>query len=282
MRISHMDRFPRVVLLPHYGEFGWRVLHHLRYIHAHPALSKIVCCQKGEECLYPTANGFYTDWTNPIADACRMNDGAINGNAAFQETDRELKAILSKRYPRHGVIRPFYDCFRRTANAIKFKPAVPRALNAVDIALGCRMRDLNTAADWEHFPFLISSLQARGLRVGICGIKERTVMGLGADVYAWEHPEGATAGTIDLLSHCKLFVGTDSGISHLAASMDVPMFVFRKYAAVGNYDLTEVMRRANAIYFRRLPDDSWDRPGDVLEAVIGCLAELSLRSIVDE
>ncbi len=82
------------------------------------------------------------------------------------------------------------------------------------------------------------------------------------------------------MSHCRLYVGTDTGTSHLAALMDVPQLTFRFVGNVqGNDDFLPLMERVNRRYFRRLPDAAWDRPDEVLGAVIRNLRELRICKI---
>ena len=62
------QRMRKVVYLPHYGEFGFLIMKHLRAVHNDQADVKIVCCERGNECLFPSATGSRTDCSGPCWD----------------------------------------------------------------------------------------------------------------------------------------------------------------------------------------------------------------------
>jgi len=96
-----------------------------------------------------------------------------------------------------------------------------------------------------------------------------------AEARAWEHSQGATAGTVDLLSRCRLFLSTDTGTSHLAAMMNVPQLAFRYVGALVTHDdFLPLMEQTNRCYFRRIPDEAAERPEEIVAAVVRALEEL--------
>jgi hypothetical protein len=265
------DGNQKAVILPYLGEFGHLVLSHLRFVHWYPAAEKIVCCQPGDECLYPSATEFFYDWTHPIPDQLRCVHGGYGISGSSTAADDDLRPVLSAKYPSLSLIRPQYDCHWHTSDGIKFSPTIIHRLPLVDIALGVRRRQFVTAKNWGHWGSVARSLQGVGLRVGLVGSRE-TSYDFTADAKAWDHPSGDTAGSVDLMHHCRLYVGTDTGVSHLAALMDVPSLIFRK-ETIGNADFRNLMERATRAFFCNLPDSSWDRPDEVLGAAIRCLTE---------
>src|SRR4051812_1096399 len=50
---------------PFVGEFGHLVAH-ARFVHFHRAAEKWVCCREGEQVLFPSAEGFCTQWEDPF------------------------------------------------------------------------------------------------------------------------------------------------------------------------------------------------------------------------
>lgn len=266
-----MDRTDRAVFLPHYGEFGWLILHHVRYVAAHRGESKIVCCASGCERLYPTATGFFTAFEPPLRDDDRWGDGSWSNPDRIWQTDDRLRTLLGEKYPGHVVVRPEYDCCWHTSDLVKFRPIAPAELLAVDIAVGVRKRVFAADGNYGHWPEVVSALRGLGHSVGLVGAQDTSFDDIEADACAWNHSEGPTSGTIDLLSRCQLFVGTDTGLSHLAALMDAPSLVWYVPRTNGR-NLIPLVERANKGYFRRLPDEHL-RPDEVVGGVIRCLLE---------
>jgi ADP-heptose:LPS heptosyltransferase len=100
-------------------------------------------------------------------------------------------------------------------------------------------------------------------KVGILGMPDTTGPISGPAVMSWAHPDGPDAGCVDLLTHCKLYLGGDSGVTHLAAMMDTPMIIVtnpdrRRDNQVG------VIQRANLNYFKQI--DDWHNPNEVIRS----------------
>lgn len=150
---------------------------------------------------------------------------------------------------------------------IKFKPIAALVHPAVDICLGVRKRGFSPERNWEHWNTIASALRRIGLFVRLVGGGDTSQTEVESDTRAWEHPDRATAGTVDLLGRCKLYVGTDTGVSHLASLMDTPSLIFG-HELPGMYDLTRIMERANKRYYRRLRNAAWDCSDEVLGAAV--------------
>jgi hypothetical protein len=268
----------KVVYLPHYGEFGFLIMNHLRAVHQDEAGIKIVCCERGTECLFPSATGFFHDYP-ALRDEHRGGDTSDWKWKDCEESDSRLQQILPQSYPGHEIVRLKYESPWSVSHSIKFCPKVAAELPSVDVVLGVRKRAFCPEKNWQHWEQLADALQSVGLTVGLVGTQE-TSCDIRADARSWDHSQGATAGTVDLLNHCRLYVGTDTGTSHLAALMDVPQLTFRFVGQVqGNDDFLPMMERTNRRYFRRLEDAVWQRPDEVLGAVIRNLRELRICKV---
>lgn len=75
-----------------------------------------------------------------------------------------------------------------------------------------------------------------------------------AATYGWSKPGGPTAGTVDLLRQCRLYVGSDTGVSHLAAMLDTPMIAFYMGKGKSPNELG-VMQRANKRFAVRMDEE---------------------------
>jgi len=273
-RLRAWDESRRAVVLPMYGEFGWLIMTHVRFAHSLAAVEKIICCDRTETCLFPSATDYFCDWENPIDDNDRCGHSGYRHGDRCGPYDVGLIGRLSELYPSHVILRPtHYDCTWHLSDAVKFQPAVRRQLPPVDVVLGVRKRSFVGDKNWTHWDLLVRVLRRCGFTIGLVGAHASSFADLPADVRAWDHQDGDTAGSIDLLQHCRLYVGSDAGISHLAALVDAPMLVFRRELP-GNPDWRGVMERSNKRFFRKLDGAAWFRPDEVVGSVLRCLTEL--------
>jgi hypothetical protein len=222
----------------------------------------------------PSGTAYFTDWTNPIPDDRRCGHTASDDWGATDRFYAELTPRLKALFPGHDIVSPEYDCHWHMADhpAYKFRPAAPRVLPRVDVTLGVRRRNFGPERNWPHWSDLAALLRAVGLTVGILG-DPATSQDCPADGRAWDHPDGSTAGTVDLLSGCRLYVGGDSGVSHLAALLDVPTLLIDS----PHSGQTGPMARANHNFFSKLPASAWQSLDEVYGATLRCLQLLEGR-----
>lgn len=232
------------VVVPWVGEFGWAIIRHFRYFNWLDRPRKIACCPPDWGLFYPTADEIWTDYVNPIPDSNRCVDTGWTDPGAYRRFLDELKPRLADRFPGAEIIEPDYGCPYHMADApgFKFCPRARPVLPAVDVALSPRQREFDGSRNWPHWACLAGAIRKAGLTVGILGREASTFAVPNADAYAWQHPDGDTAGSVDLLGRCRLYVGTDSGLTHLAALMDVPTLAFLPY---GNAWFMNMAQRAN-------------------------------------
>lgn len=233
------DEKDKLIILPHYGEFGFFVFHHLRYCYS-ILKPHLICCRRGQECLFPKASGFLYEWENPVPDNRRAQDGGKRNAKIIRLYDQELRRKFFHSHPDYSVIRPKYKNCWLTRN-IKYPVTVNSYFPPQDIVVATRKRGMSPDRNlnWDN---LIKEFSH--LKIGIVGAKESSVdYGLTS---AWQHPDGETAGTIDLLQKCKLFIGGDSGIAHLAAMLNIPSLVVENGTMLG-------MIRINNNYCKTTP-----------------------------
>jgi hypothetical protein len=108
-------------------------------------------------------------------------------------------------------------------------------------------------------------LKAEGFTVGLIGRQETSFDLPSADVRSWEYDDASA--NIELLQNCKLYLGTDTGTSHLAAFCSTPMIVFRD---PGPWPLVDRMAQTTKSFFKFLPE-AWDSPPQVIEAALSYL-----------
>ncbi len=127
----------KVIYLPHYGEFGFLIMNHLRAVHEDEADAKIVCCERGYECLFPSATGFFHDYPT-LKDEHRGGDSSDWKWQECEDSDRRLRDLLPQKYPGYEVVKLNYDSPWRLSGSSKSTPRAAAELPKVDVALGVR------------------------------------------------------------------------------------------------------------------------------------------------
>jgi Flp pilus assembly protein TadD len=247
----------KIIIPPYHGEFGSLLIRHVRFVHELDAREKLVCCRRGQEMFYPTATGFVYEWEDPGADVSIPGDGP-KGKA-----------------PQREGYTPVDPVYRIHEPWKKFKLSAPHRLPAVDVALGVRQRTQKFEAEgrepsrnWTHWDWLATQLRKAKLSVGLVGHPSSS-QNVQSDAVAWDHPDGFNAGSVDLLTHCRVYLGTDTGTTHLAAFCDAPTIGFR--IDTSGVDWMVYAQAMNQNVFKRLPHSAWEDRQAVLDAVFDFL-----------
>src|ERR1035437_4674171 len=210
----------RCLFLPFLGEFGHLLMSHIRFTHFHSASEKIVCCRPGEECLFPSASSFVTDWSHPFPDNRRI--GSMRGQ---RFTWPELCAQFPDAWPvQSGNWTPVEELITiQPSLRLPFKPQL-RGLR-VDVCIGVRNRTICPERNWRHWQRLADAITANGNTFAIIGIRPTAPDLVGQTYHTSDYD---TDAAIELLQSCSLYVGQDSGNSHLAAAAGASMLIFRE------------------------------------------------------
>ena len=260
----------RAVFLPFLGEVGWVVMHQMRLVHFNQAAYKIVCCKPGQECLFPSANQFHTDWIDPVDDGIRAG--------TFRQ-QVEWPAITSRfpdATPIHtGGLSSTQELFPYSLNEhIPISPRTIRGLQA-DICIGVRSRAFIPQKNYPHWPAIATALKARGLTYAVIGSSASSYPLEGMVCMSGDY--GDYDAAIELLQSCKLYIGTDSGGSHLASVANgCPMVVLnvpestRTVTQNGGMVVRHFIDRMASTTTHpviQLPATEWDNPEAILEQI---------------
>jgi hypothetical protein len=246
------------LFLPFVGEFGHEVMTHIRLVHFHQASEKVVCCRPGHEVLYPSATSFVIDWQDPVNDLHRI---------ATMRHKAIAWPVIIDQYPNHQVIAA--GGLTREQELYCIEPAVripfrPRVRNLkVDVVLGVRQRQFAPIRNWTHWKAVANGLRDAGLTFAVMGNRATSFDLDGQSLHTGDYD---TDLAIELLKSCKLYVGTDSGGSHLASTIGASMLVFRETAS-GSRDLTPRMREVNGRCITAL-SNAWDRPATIIDKML--------------
>lgn len=242
------------LFLPYIGEFGHMVMSHLRLVQWHKAAVKIVCCRRGEEVLYPAADEFFTDWVNPIPDEKRVQLGDPRRWPEIEEKYPDVRAIFSGGFSRTEQRMVFHPGER-----IPFRPQL-RGLK-VDVCIGTRFRQIGQERNWFHWQRVADALTAEGLTFAVIGTRPTA-----PDLKGQKYHTGDfdTDAAIELMQNCSLYLGTDSGNTHLASAVGAEVLVIKGHRGDG---FIPIMETANPGRVHFLPG-GWEEPSMVIAAAL--------------
>jgi hypothetical protein len=256
------------LFLPFLGEIGWLVMWFMRLVHFSEASRKIVCCRRGQECLFPAADEFFYDWVDPVDDATRSGSdrnrrdwphilgrfpGAVpvaSGNLQF---DEELVPV-----------RPGFR--------IPIRPYQVRGLKA-DVCIGTRNRKFCPDKNYPHWPQIARTLQSCGLTFAVIGSRESSIPLDGMACMSGDF--GDFDAAIELLQNCRLFIGTDSGGAHLASAANgcplVVQEVPEEIARIKGRCFIPRMAATTDHPVIHLPAATWHQPAELLSRALAMI-----------
>ena len=228
------------VFLPNYGDFG-PVIHKLiKLVHFFECPKKIICCEKGQESFYPSATSFYTNWENFIEEKYRwgfFTKGKISSigqnekygyyKKKYHEECERIKSDLGNDF-NYIHLWPFNidKVFEKYDELFKFK-LFPRTVNniKVDVAISPRKRESRKGSNFLCWEEIIEKFNKEGYTVGCIGSEEESFKLKNSSANSWDYDDKASA-SIEMLSNCKLYIGLETGVSHLAGFMSIPTIMF--------------------------------------------------------
>lgn len=249
------------LFLPSLAEFGHFILTHVRQVFFHNSRERIICCRPGEEVWFPSRHSdqktrFFTDWVDPIPDHRRA--GSIRAAVAWPH--------IQKMFPNHHPVVAGNLTMEEEWMEIFADQQIPYAPKRrglhVDVVLGIRQREYMPIKNWQHWQWLTDKLRAKGLTVGVVGRKETAFVPEGVEAFSGDYKD-SDAG-IEMIQNCRLYCGSDTGVSHMAASLNANMVVFR--CPQGGRDFIPIMQAQNKNRTYEVMD-GWDSPSSVLAAI---------------
>lgn len=205
-----------VIFLPYRGEFGHLLMWHAPTVNAHEG-KKIVCCEFGQEALFPGALEYI--YVNP-----RPEDENKTANAHSYDTKlfEEIKNKHKKRFPDAKFIAPVGEL--KVDNSRKYFSYQPFQKQGIecDIVVCPRKRVIAPDRNWDHWIELTKKLQENGYSV--CAVGSPIASYDVPCQKAWSY-ERFLDSTIEAIQKCKLVICTDSGLAHLAVQCGKPILM---------------------------------------------------------
>jgi len=243
---------------PNYGEFGPVPDKIIPLVHYFDSPHKAVCCKRGDEVFYPTASEFYYDWEDYIEDEYRWGVFAYKNKSKNPKIDEHVRIYheqFQKILDQYGSQFTYIHIWKFQVDhlwneygcqfPVSLQPLITRHIQA-DIVISPRNRKSrpeNNLMIWDQF---IEAMHTHGHSVGSIGVKHYSLELAHCDVNSWDYEDNSSA-VVEMLQNCKLYVGLDTGSSHLASLLSVPMIVFSH--ANQRYYHTELMSRRTSGYY---------------------------------
>jgi len=213
------------VFAPFMGEFGFFINTYLRYIHYFKSPKKIVCCRQGEESLFPSADEFFYDWHD-------FRDDKDKLGANIPARDKQYRAIydgLRKNFVNHHIQEVGHEISYRF---VQFMPIpIEHFCEDIkcDVIIGPRNRARDEQRNYpkEKWQKIVNAIISNGFSVGVIGQESTSYNLSGVSKYSWNYDRPIDA-MLSMLRNCRLFIGTDTGTSHVATMCNCPMIIFRK------------------------------------------------------
>lgn len=271
LKKDHEDYIHRKksIILPFEGEFGGYVSLFIKEVDLLKTnYEKIVCCRAGEECLFPSAQGFFYDWEPSISDREKnafiknvISEETINKikNKILQTVNKEINPIVDFHYL--GGFCPYWPYYKNkkvkwfTLPIFKhFFPLSPTNCKTpdIDICIAARKREAASFRNYSNWDKVADWLTRRKMEVAILGKKETTQQMNNVSCYSYNY--GGVNACVELLRKAKLFITTDTGLAHLNNFIETPMLILPVPGWKGEPEMLSINKNTRIFY---ASDDCW-------------------------
>lgn len=284
----------RVIFLPWVGEFGCFIKDWLPYIQAYRAQCKTICCKPGEEIFFPSAADFIFYEKNPIPDFMREHNRYAEYTGEYKLTIDNLiencKTILKEKIRNLGeenfiFIEPF-DWGIEDKDHPLYKVKIPFEspdLNSIhvdypEVIICCRKRLVRSERNWPYWNDIFNFLKLHNLSFGIAGEEETSYSG--GNHHLWNYsPEFRNKILISWLKNCKFVITTDTSIAHLAARMNIPLFLFWLSPMEENKKIVKpqinYIKNTHQGILKICDPNLWDKPNEIIKELSNFLIILN-------
>lgn len=249
-----------VVFLPNHGEFGATIDKLIKIVSYKQSPHKVVCCKKGEESLFPDANEFYYDWDDFVEDEYKWGLFAQprkknpNRHKHKENLSLEFEKIKKHFGDKFAYIHmwPFSrdDVFSKYSHL--FRVELKSKLNEikkVNVVISPRLRSSRPENNFLGWDYVCKRLKDKGYSIGCVGSANGSMKIKESSINSWDYGDNSSA-CISMLKNCDLYLGLDTGVSHLASMISCPIIVFSH--ANQKYYLTSFMKNLTTNYFKDL------------------------------
>lgn len=188
------------IYLPWLGEFGSEILKYVPIVYKDKE-EKIVCCEAGKGCLYPTATQRYE--IPKVEEAVRACAGSLNQYELWDDVKTQYGSDYEYIEPTMQV-EVGSDWFVPITKFYDFK---------ADIVVFPRWRHTGKRKNWEGWPDLVDSLNAEGYSLFSAGASD---MGYKIDCRQAGDYDNELEASIWAIKHSRIRIGINSALTVLS------------------------------------------------------------------
>lgn len=253
------------VFLPFLGEFGIMIFKYIKFVHFYQCPHKIVMCPKEDRIFYPSANEFI-DFPS-ICKKHHSYNNMVSGEA--YKKYKQISEIALGLYPNSHI--PFFeDKYTKNQDIygeVNFKLNIhaPKT-KRFDITIGTRKKKSHESGNYQHWNKISKQLTDSGIKVAVVGHKDFSSNLCGA-YHSWQFGNNSISSCLFLCSS-KLYLGTDSGISHLACFLQIPSIIISppNILVWGRGNMLKQLSNTNKNFIKTV--DGWDNPDLVVSEIL--------------
>lgn len=250
------------IFLPFRGEFGHLIMWHAPTVNYHKVENKVVCCEEGQEALFPDANEYI--YVPTINEDKKKTPGT-------HKKDKELfdilKINLSEIFNNPNFHYPVGENWKKNKSLyISYQPHVKQNIH-FDVIICPRKRPKGSDRNWGHWEELVDILNSYDLSVFACGSESSSCTGVNCPK-SWEYKRFLDA-TIEAIQNSKIVVCTDSGIAHLSVQCGRRTLIINNNNKNGKRPVKwSRFDRQNHMNCEIINiNDSWDRPENIAKKI---------------
>lgn len=221
------------IYLPFTGEFGGELLKIAPAIHGDP-YPKIVCCEVGKECLYPSASKIHT------IDCVQESFKATVGSRNDEEIYENIKKLFGPNY-RYVEPLPITTCPKM------FTPKSSYSFESkYDVVIFPRCKTYHPEFNWDGWHDLVHAFYEAGLSVFAAGHRNSTLKLSCQGVYKYISDSSIDLHTtINAINHSKVRIGPLTALHVLSQMCGQPSTVM---TTSDGRMLQNVQKKANLSY----------------------------------
>lgn len=253
------------VFMPFLGEFGIMIYFFIKFVHFYKCSKKIVVCPKNERIFYPSADEFM-DFEIFTGRKIEFDLMSKDFNKISYNRYIQISEMIKNVYPEYNIV--FFDKYqdRKYWSEHCFDLNIMQSNIKFDIAIGSRKKQWvgneKTFKDYD-WDYIVEKLRNKGYRICIVGNKKFS-KNIKNTISSWDISDDSTSAC-EMLKSSRLYLGTDCGISHLAAFLQIPTILIHTPESLFPSNMEWEISNTNKNFVKFI--DTWNNPEGTVDEV---------------